>query len=61
MKHETEINYVKNRIKELETDFAAFASLLIQAGIVEIGIENNEQVFKVKKVKFDEQPEVQQD
>lgn len=61
MKHETEINYVKNRIKKLEMDFAAFASLLIQAGIVEVAIENNEQVFKVKKVKFDEQSEVQQD
>ena len=54
MKHETEINYVKNRIKKLETDFAAFASLLIQAGIVEVALEDGNQVFKVKKVKLDE-------
>jgi len=54
MKHETEINYVKNRIKKLEVDFAAFASLLIQAGIVEVALEDGEQVFKVKKVKLED-------
>jgi uncharacterized protein Smg (DUF494 family) len=36
MKHETEINYVKNKVKKLEADFAGFASLLIQSGIVEV-------------------------
>lgn len=50
MKHETEINYLKNRIKKLETDFAAFASLLIQAGIIEVDGD----VFKVHKVKLDD-------
>ena len=54
MKHETEINYVKNRIKKLEMDFAAFASLLIQAGIVEIAEEDGQQVFRVKQVKFED-------
>ena len=54
MKHETEINYVKNRIKKLEMDFAGFASLLIQAGIVEIATEDGQQVFRVKKVKFED-------
>jgi hypothetical protein len=49
----TEINYVKNKVAKLETDFAAFASLLIQAGIVEVVEEDGEQVFKVNKVKLD--------
>jgi hypothetical protein len=49
----TEINYVKNKVAKLETDFAAFASLLIQAGIVEVMEEDGEQVFKVNKVKLD--------
>jgi predicted transcriptional regulator with HTH domain len=50
----TEINYVKNKVAKLETDFAAFASLLIQAGIVEVVEEDGEQVFKVNKVKLEE-------
>ena len=54
MKHETEINYLKNKIKKLEVDFAGFASLLIQAGIVEIATEDGQQVFRVKKVKFED-------
>lgn len=49
----TEMTYVKNRIKKLETDFAAFASLLIQANIVHVGIEDGESVFVVNKVKLD--------
>ena len=49
----TEINYVKKKIVKLENDFAAFASLLIQAGVVEVVEENGEQVFKVNKVKLD--------
>ena len=62
MKHETEINHLKNKINKLEMDFAAFASLLFEAGIVEAVEENGIPVFKVKKVKLDdEQPEVQQD
>lgn len=54
MKHETEINYLKNKIKKLEVDFAGFASLLIQAGIVEVAEEDGQQVFRVKKVKFED-------
>ena len=32
----TEIQYVKKKIAKLESDFAAFSSVLIQAGIKEI-------------------------
>ena len=49
----TEIAYLKKKIAKLETDFAAFASLLIQAGIVQVVEEKGEQVFKVNKVKLD--------
>ena len=49
----TEIAYVKNRIAKLEKDFAAFASLLIQANIVSVGEEDGEQVFVVNKVMLD--------
>lgn len=49
----TEMAYVKNRIAKLEKDFTAFASLLIQAGIVRIDEEDGEQVFAVNKVKLD--------
>jgi hypothetical protein len=49
----TEITYLKKKIAKLETDFAAFASLLIQAGVVEVVEEKGEQVFKVNKVKLD--------
>jgi hypothetical protein len=57
----TEIAYVKNKIKKLEEDFAGFASLLIESGIVEVQYEGTEFVYKVNKVKLDEQSEVQQD
>lgn len=50
----TELNYVKNKIKKLEEDFAGFASLLIDAGIVEIQYEGQEFVYKVHKVKLDD-------
>jgi hypothetical protein len=49
----TEMQYVKNRIAKLENDFMAFASLLIQAGIVRVDEEEGEQVFAVNKVKLD--------
>ena len=49
----TEIQYLKKRIVKLEMDFASFASLLIQAGIVEVIDEDGQQVFKVNKVKLD--------
>ena len=54
----TEMQYVKNRIAKLEKDFAAFASLLIQANVVSVGIEDGEQVFVVNKVliKDDSEP-----
>ena len=50
----TEIKYIKNKIDKLETDFSAFASLLVQAGIIEVVEENGQQVFKINKVKIDE-------
>ena len=51
----TEMQYVKNRINKLEKDFAAFASLLIQANIVRVEEEDGVQVFKVNQVKLDGQ------
>jgi hypothetical protein len=54
----TEMQYVKNRINKLEKDFAAFASLLIQANIVRVEEEDGVQVFKINQVKLDEQSEV---
>lgn len=53
----TEIQYLKKRINKLEIDFAAFASLLIQAGLVEVTEEDGQSVFKVHKVKTDVSPE----
>jgi hypothetical protein len=50
----TEIQYVKKRIAKLEDDFGAFASLLIQAGVIEVAEEDGQQVFKVNKVKTDD-------
>jgi len=44
VKHETEINYVKNKIKKLEEDFTSFTSLLIESGIIEIDPENPERL-----------------
>ena len=51
----TEMQYVKNRINKLEKDFAAFVSLLIQAGIVEVKEEDGVQVYAVNKVALDGQ------
>ena len=51
----TEMQYVKNRINKLEKDFAAFASLLIQANIVRVEEEDGVQVFKVNQVQLDGQ------
>ena len=50
----TEMQYVKNRMQKLEKDFAAFASLLIQAGIVEVKEEDGIQVYAVNKVKLED-------
>lgn len=56
----TEINYVKNKIKQLESDIATFGRLLLDAGIVEIQYEGENLVYKVNQVKIeDEQSEVQ--
>ena len=52
----TEIQYLKKRMSKLETDFGAFASLLIQAGMVEVIEEDGQAVFKVNKVKTDDSP-----
>ena len=49
----TEITYLKKKITQLETDFASFASLLIQSGLIEVVEEKGERVFKVNKVKLD--------
>ena len=49
----TEITYLKKKMAQLETDFASFASLLIQAGLLEVTEEDGKQVFKVNKVKLD--------
>jgi hypothetical protein len=49
----TEITYLKKKITQLETDFASFASLLIQTGLIEVVEEKGERVFKVNKVKLD--------
>ena len=58
----TEINYVKKKIKQLEEDIATFGRLLLDAGIVEVQYQGEEFVYQVHKVKLDdEQPEVQQD
>ena len=51
----TEINYVKNKIKTLEADIAAFGRLLIDSGIVEVSMEDGELNYKVNKGKLDEQ------
>jgi len=50
----TEIQYVKKKINKLESDFAAFTSVLIQAGIVEVSEEDGQQTYKVYKVMVDE-------
>jgi hypothetical protein len=57
----TEINYVKNKIKQLENDIAAFGALLIESGLVEVENQGGELRYKVNKVKLDEQSKVQQD
>ena len=49
----TEITYLKKKIAQLETDFASFASLLIQAGLIEVVEEDGQRIFKVNKVKLD--------
>lgn len=54
MKHETEINHIKNVIKKLEADFAGFASLLFEAGIVEAQEVDGQLLYKVNKVKLDD-------
>ena len=57
----TEIQYVKNKIQKLEADFAGFASLLIESGIVEVEEQNGVLHYKVNKVKLDGKSKVQQD
>lgn len=48
------MKYVKNKIEKLEEEFAGFASLLIQAGIVEVVDSDEGPVFKIHKVKLDD-------
>ena len=52
----TELNYVKKKIQKLEADFAGFASLLIESGIVEVEEQGGELRYKVNKVKLDDEP-----
>jgi len=59
MKHETEIKYVKNKIAKLENDFAGFASLLIQSGIVEV-VEDETGEFRYKVNRADSRAASQQ-
>lgn len=54
----TEIQYVKNKIKQLESDIAAFGRLLLDAGIVEVEVKDGELTYKVYKVKLDDEPTV---
>jgi hypothetical protein len=54
----TEINYVKNKIKQLENDIAAFGALLIESGLVEVENQGGELRYKVNKVKLDGKSEV---
>ena len=49
----TEIQYVKNKIKQLESDIAAFGRLLLDSGIVEVEMEDGKLTYKVNKVKLD--------
>ena len=53
MKYETEIRYLKNRVKELESNIREVLVLLMQAGIVRIDKENDLPVYKINKVKLD--------
>ena len=52
----TEITYLKKKIAQLESDFTSFATLLIQTGLIEVVEEKGEKIFKVNKVKLDDQP-----
>ena len=55
MKHETELRYLKNRVKELEGNIREVLVLLMQAGIVRVEKENDLPVYKINKVKLDGQ------
>lgn len=55
----TEIAHLKKKIKQLESDFSSFATLLIQTGLIEVIDEDGEKVFKVNKVKLDDQSNLQ--
>ena len=50
----TEINYVKKKIKQLEEDIATLGRLLLDAGIVEVQYQGEEFVYQVHKVKLEE-------
>lgn len=53
VKHETELRYLKNRVKELEGNIREVLVLLMQAGIVRVETENDMPVYKINKVKLD--------
>jgi predicted transcriptional regulator with HTH domain len=47
----TEITYVKNRIKEVQEEMKNVLLILIESGMVEIVEENGKKVYKVNKIK----------
>lgn len=47
----TEITYVKNRIKEVQEEMKNVLLILIESGLVEIVEENGKKVYKVNKIK----------
>ena len=50
VKHQTEINYLKNRIQDLSNDMAALIKMMVDAGFVEVDGKD----IIVHKVKLDE-------
>lgn len=47
----TEISYVKNRIKEVQEEMKNILLILMESGLVEIKEEDGKKVYKVNKIK----------
>lgn len=47
----TEISYVKNRIKEVQEEMKNILLILMESGLVEIREEDGKKVYKVNKIK----------
>lgn len=41
MKHETEINYLKNQVKELKRDMAQLLVVLMEIGVLKMKVDEN--------------------